>query len=161
MSTETTTRPLRDTIPDVKLHRMDRDIAYCRHHPSDGPMLSRFSYDHSNTLVHDSKGRVDLLIPNTVPLASDIARLLQHISPAMVTELIHGYRLARAAGLLGDGRYNPETAQKLSPLVGKWEPHEHEAAGVRVMNEITETLRKANRQPGGIKLNDPPAKVKT
>lgn len=86
-------------IGEAKLSRMESDIARLRHHPSDGPMLSRFAYDHSNTLVYDSEGKCDLLVRNDVPMASDIARLLQHVSPVIMTELIRGYRLALKAGL--------------------------------------------------------------
>lgn len=93
---------MRPTIPDAKLSRIESDIQYTRRHPKDGPMLSRFSYDHSNTLVYDTKGRCDLLIPNSVPLAGDIARILQHSSPAMLEELVRGYRLARKAGVLDE-----------------------------------------------------------
>lgn len=108
-----------DPIPNAELDRIASDLARIRHHPRDGASLSRFAYDHSNTLVIDSKGKTDLLIENTRPLASDIARLLQHCSPATITELVRGYRLARAAGLTEDkaakpdcsrcgGRHNPE-----------------------------------------------------
>jgi hypothetical protein len=90
------------TIATAKLDRIINDLHRLRRNPVDGPMLSRFEYDHSNTLVVDSNGKRDLLIENTVPLASDIARLLQHVSPAVVAELVRGYRLARGAGLLGD-----------------------------------------------------------
>lgn len=94
---------VRSTIPDARLSRIESDINYTRRPSSkDGAMLSRFSYDHSNTLVHDSKGRCDLLIPNSVPLAGDIARVLQHSSPAILLELVRGYRLARGAGLLDE-----------------------------------------------------------
>jgi hypothetical protein len=37
-----------------------------------------------------------------LPLASDIARLLQHVSPVILQELVRGYRLASDAGLLGE-----------------------------------------------------------
>lgn len=89
-------------IGNAKLSRIESDLSYLKRHPVDGPMLSRFGYDHSNTTVYDTKGRCDLLIPNSVPLASDIARLLQHCSPAMIGELVRGYKIASEAGLLHD-----------------------------------------------------------
>lgn len=144
--------PLRvDVIPDVKLERMTTDLARLRHNPADGPMLSRFAYDHSNTLVIDSTGKRDLLIPNSVPLASDIARLLQHISPAIVGELVNGYRLARAAGLLNDGKCNREVAIRLSRLPDAHSADEHADDGKRQMEALVEVLRSENRKPGGIK----------
>jgi hypothetical protein len=99
MSIDTTKR---NTIANAKLDRIDSDLGRLRRNPVDGPTLSRFAYDHSNTVVIDSNGKRDLLIENTVPLASDIARLLQHVSPAIMKELVRGYRLARGAGLLED-----------------------------------------------------------
>lgn len=157
----TTEAKPRDTILEVKLGYMAADLQRLRRNPVDGPMLSRFSYDHSNTIVHDSKGKRDLLIPNTVPMASDIARFLQHVSPVMVAELMRGYRLARAAGLLGDGRYNPATAQAMSIAVGKWTPEEHEANGVEQMAKLRDILdaeiKKDAHKTGVIPLNDPKA----
>lgn len=108
--TESTRAP-KNTIPMATMRRIDSDLYRIRHHPSDGPSLERFAYDHSNTLVIDSTGKKDLLIPNSVPLASDIARLLQHCSPAMIRELVRGYRIAKMAGILGDGKPPAEELQ--------------------------------------------------
>lgn len=87
-------------ITDAKLARIESDIERMKRNPKDGPMLSRFAYDHSHTLVIDSNGKRDLLIENTKPLAGDIARLLQHCSPAMVAELVRGYRIAKKVGAI-------------------------------------------------------------
>lgn len=94
--------PLRHTIQEAKLARIDSDLHRLRRNPVDGPMISRFRYDHSNTLIVDSDGKTDLLIENDTQIHRDCARLLQHVSPAMLAEFVRGYRLARAAGLLGD-----------------------------------------------------------
>lgn len=88
------------TITKVKLNRIENDLFRLKRNKLDGPMLSRFAYDHSNTLVYDTNGKCDLLIVNTVPLANDIARLLQHCSPTIIEELVRGYRLALDKGLL-------------------------------------------------------------
>lgn len=143
---------LRNTIPSAKLDRIDNDLHWIRRNPVDGPMLSRFAYDHSNTLVYDSKGKCDLLIPNSVPLASDIARLLQHCSPAMIAEFVRGYRLARAAGLIDEGVCNEEVALYLSNLNAADNDRDARIAdGKRQMVEIVGILRKEDRKPGGIK----------
>ncbi len=90
------------TIQNAKLDRIEIDLRYLRRNPIDGSMLSRFTYDHGNTLVYDSNGKIDLLIENDTQIHRDCARLLQHVSPAMMAEFVRGYRLARAAGLLED-----------------------------------------------------------
>lgn len=125
----------RATIQNAKLDRIENDMARLRHNPVDGPMISRFLYDHSNTLIVDSAGKTDLLIQNTVPLASDIARLLQHVSPAMLEELARGYRLARVCGLL-----DTPPIDDLKPLI------DPERAAM-----VVERVRELNRKPGGIR----------
>lgn len=126
----------RATLPNPKLDRIENDIARLRRNPRDGAMLARFEYDHSNTLVIDSNGKKDLLIQNTVPLASDIARLLQHCSPAVVEELLRGYRIAKDAGILGG------VEMPINEITG-WVDHER-AEG------IYQAIHKAkNNRPGG------------
>jgi len=88
------------TIPDAKLLRIEGDLHYIKRHPSDGPMLSCFRYDHGHTIVVDTNGKQDLLIEHSDRIRRDCARLLQHVSPAMIAEFVRGYRLARGAGLL-------------------------------------------------------------
>lgn len=147
-------KPLRNTIASAKLDRIDNDLCRLRHNPVDGPMLSRFAYDHSNTLVIDSNGKRDLLIQSSVPLASDIARLLQHCSPAMMEELVRGYRLAKAVGLLGDDQCNEAAALFMSRKDPEdYIPAERIADGKEQMLALGEILRKENRKPGGIKIS--------
>jgi hypothetical protein len=129
----------RYTIPFAKIERVESDLLRIRHNPLDGPMLSRFEYDHSNTLVVDSNGKRDLLIQNTVPLASDIARLLQHCSPAIVAELVRGYRLAKMAGILGDDH------DAIPEIEEVYADHDYAVTGQR----IYETIKKSQRKPGG------------
>lgn len=131
-----------DTIHGVKLDRIESNARYIRRNPVDGPMISRFGYDHGHLLIIDSTGKKDLLADReSNPLVRDVARLLCEISPGVVEELVRGYKLARAAGLLGDGKINPEVA-KLAVL------------GERVSDKLRAILQKANRQPGGIAIVD-------
>jgi hypothetical protein len=146
--------PLTYTIASAKLDRIENDLRRLRRNPVDGPMLSRFEYDHSNTLVIDSRGKRDLLILNSVPLASDIARLLQHTSPAIVGELVRGYRLAKAVGLLGDDQCSETAALFMSRKDPEdYIPSERIADGKEQMAALAEVLRKENRKPGGIKTS--------
>lgn len=63
-------RSKRNSIPYVTMYRIDGDLNRLRHHPDDGPAMSR---------------------------------LLQQCSPDVIRELVRGYRIAKHAGLLGDG----------------------------------------------------------
>jgi hypothetical protein len=93
----------RETLTFALLNKIKSALWRCRRHPSDGPMLDRFGYDHGNGLIYDSNGKCDLLFEhNSEPPRIDAARLLSHCSPKNVAELERGYRLAKLAGLLDD-----------------------------------------------------------
>lgn len=131
MTRLTTARP---TIPHTKLDRMTSDINY---HWSGRPRISRFGYDHGHTLVWDDKGKCDLLIDReSNPFGSDVARLLQHCSPDMMRELVRGYRLAKVAGILGDGE------RPIEEVDAVYEDHD-------TGDMIYQAIKKAQRKPGG------------
>jgi len=169
MSTETTERPLREnTIPEARLHRIGQAV----HHASARSELhpewyvNHFGYDHGSLIVYTQSapgkpGKAELIIDAQGDiLKGNVTRAIYELNPATTEELIRGYRLARAAGLLGDGRYSLEAMQYASSLGCGFSPPERAADGAKVMAAMAEALRKADRQPGGIKLNDPPAREK-
>lgn len=147
--------PPKDTILDVKLGRIESDLvsATARSISDPGQVPERYGYDHGNMIIWNDRGTRDLLFThdgNT--LRSNACRALWHMSPAVIKELIRGYRLARAAGLLGDGKCNEEAALYLSNLnVADNDRDTRIADGKRQMAEIVGILRKEDRKPGGIK----------
>lgn len=166
-------RPLRTTIPEVKLGRIEQDVQYASMNSVKQPewFVDRFGYDHGSLTVHTKSKhggkpgeghRHELVFAADGDiLRSNVARAVHHFSPAVAQELIRGYRLARAAGLLGDGRYNPAAAKAMSTKVGHWNEHEHEESGVQAMAALSDVLRRENCTPGGMPLNDPPGKKVT
>jgi hypothetical protein len=110
----------RKIIANAKLDRIERDLDRMRRNPKDGPMLERFGYDHGNGLIYGTDGSCDLLFDNSKKLHSDAARLLMHCAPETIKELVHGYRLARMAGIIGDpapdaeGIHGEETDEQLA-----------------------------------------------
>lgn len=170
MSTEATERPLRiDTIPEVRLGRIAQAVHHASMRSIEHPdwYVDRFGYDHGSLIVYTKSapgkpGKRELIIDAQGDiLKGNVTRAIYELNPATTEELIRGYRLARAAGLLGDGRYCPEAMQYASPQGYGFSPSERAESGAKVMELMAEELRKANRQPGGIKLNDPPTKVKS
>jgi hypothetical protein len=77
---------------------------------------NRFGYDHGNMLIRDKNGKLDLLFThNGDDLRRNACRVLSNMSPDITLELIRGYEIARAAGLLGDGKPPiPDVASILS-----------------------------------------------
>lgn len=88
------------TLTNIKLDKLENDLARLRRHPIDGPMLERFGYDHGNGLIYGTDGKCNLLFENITELNRDAARLLLHCDPATMKELARGYRIALKANLL-------------------------------------------------------------
>lgn len=128
--------PLReDTIPEVKLGRIDNDAQYATSKSSEHPewYVSRFGYDHGSLTAWDTTGKQRLVFAAEGDIfLGNVTRAIWQLSPAITQELVRGYRLARAAGILGDGKINAEVA-----LLG-------------VSETIREILRKEAHKPGGI-----------
>ncbi len=88
-------------IGEAKLSRMYDDFRYPCY-------TKRYRYDHGSLLgeVHDGNDRnkvsTELLIDGHVEPYSGAARSLQHCDTTTLAELLRGYRLAKAAGLLGE-----------------------------------------------------------
>lgn len=150
--------PLRtDTIPEVKLGRMASDISYAAagwtaRKGTDIPV--RFGYDHGNMLVESKAGKRDLLFTHDGDaLRQNACRALWQLSPDISTELIRGYRLARAAGLLGDDQCNEAAALYLCPPAMRGNDALSIEAGKKHMAGLAEILRRENRKPGGIKTS--------
>lgn len=119
MTKVTQRRAPRTTIPRAKMVRIRSDLyhatsGWSKNEGNDIP--TRFGYDHGNMLVHAKSGKVDLLFEhNGDSLRSSACRALWHLSPDITTELMRGYEIARAAGLLGDDKPPiPEVATILS-----------------------------------------------
>lgn len=107
------------TIADAKLDRIRRAVyssksGWTKNNGDDIP--SRFLYDHGNMLVVAKSGKKDLLFEhNGDSLRSNATRCLYEMSPDIIDELMRGYVIARAAGLLGDDRPPlPEVAEIVS-----------------------------------------------
>lgn len=153
--------PPKDTILDVKLGRIESDLALstARSISNPGQVPVRYGYGHGNMIIWNDRDTRDLLFThdgNT--LRSNACRALWHMSPAVIKELIRGYRLARAAGLLGDGKCNEEAALFMSrtnvddncvPLTRD----QLIVDGRQQMGELVSVLRAENRKPGGIKVS--------
>lgn len=146
MNTEVKKPPLRtDTLPDVKLTRIRQNASYAAARSSEHPdwYVSRFGYDHGALIAWDTTGKKRLVFaPDGDIFLGNVTRAVHELSPEVTQELVRGYRLARAAGLLNDGKINPEVAK----LGG--------AAGLNIIASIRETLRKENYKPGGIPVVD-------
>lgn len=149
MSTEINERP---TIGKSKSERITRNLWRIGRHKADGPMISRFEYDHSNTLIVTSDGKRDLLIENDTQPHRDCAVFLCEISPTIVAELLRGYEMARGAGLIDDTS-NPVAEEYLSTLGHGFSPPERQEDGRRVMAglhaRLEDEAKAANRQGGG------------
>lgn len=141
--------PPQQGIPDVKLGRMLKDLAWAK--GKDEP--ARFGCDHGNMLIWSQKGGWDLLFTHDGDfLRGNAARVLWHFSPAVSEELIRGYKLARAAGLLGDGKCNEAAAIYMGGGSCSYSSTLNAiAAGKEKMAALVEVLRAENRKPGGIK----------
>jgi len=134
----------RATIPHARLDRIESNVRYTKRHPVDGAMLSRFGYDHGHLLIIDSKGKHDLLADReSHPLVCDAARILHEVSPDIIDELVRGYRLAKAAGILGDSE----------PALTEVEELYADGASFRVTGQaIYDGIKRAQRRPGGFRV---------
>jgi hypothetical protein len=137
------------TIGKSKAERINKSFWRINRHKADGPTISRFEYDHSNTLLVTSDGKRDLLIENDTQPHRDCAVFLCEISPAIVAELLRGYELARGAGLIDDTS-NPVAEEYLSTLGHGFSPPERAEDGRRVMAGLRARLedeaKAANRK---------------
>lgn len=133
------------------LDKIESAVHMARRNKADGPMISHFGYDHGNGLIYSTDGKCDLLFENSAKVNRDAAWLMCALnSPTVIAELVQGYRLAVAAGLVGD-KINPEVATQLSRLpVGSLVEHVND--GCRVSQILRDTLQKANREAGGVSL---------
>lgn len=95
-------------IPNATLDRIERDISWVKLRKGDGSKnIAAFSRDHGNLLVQTKNGEIDILyLHDGDTKKSDAARVLQHASPDLLSELVTGYRMAKKAGLLEQKRTN-------------------------------------------------------
>jgi hypothetical protein len=133
-------------ILDVALNRIETDVdwaasGYAANEGRD--IVESFGYDHGNMLIRSKAGKLDLLFThNGDSLRSNACRILYRMTPKVIRELIRGYKLARACGLLGDGKVCSAVLDHLSKQVP--DPHS-------LLIGIADVLRCENRKPGGIK----------
>lgn len=87
-----------------------------------------------------------------IPEARISALMPNGPSPLELRELVRGYALARAAGLLGDGKINPEVAIWYARLGYGYSNGERIEGGIRMAAAIRRELAKASARPDGIPL---------
>lgn len=149
-----TAKPFRSTtITNAKLRRMESDISwatsgYAANNGAD--VIDHFGYDHGNMLITNKNGKTDLLFEhNGDSLRSNACRILYNLNPDMTRELIRGYQLARAAGLLGDGMVNEAYAKGMISRCVCQFPSDIQS-GLVAISEQRDILRQENKKPGGI-----------
>lgn len=144
-----------NTIPHAKLGRIVQDVRRASSKSSEHPefYVSRFGNDHGSLTVWDMAGKQQLVFSADGDiLRGNVSRALWQLSPAITEELVRGYKLARAAGLLGDGKINLELAKFLSPLSIGFTDEQQLVAGAAIADGMRNVLRKENHKPGGVPI---------
>jgi hypothetical protein len=136
--------PKRLTIAEAMLMRITRDQHYASSRSVDkSENLSRFKYNHGTiTIVAENGDEGILFEPDGSSLRSKAAHCLWQMSPKIVIELIRGYRLARAAGLLGDGVHDDDAMQWVSRRGHGFSVPERIASGAEIMADVSKELHR-------------------
>lgn len=90
-------------IPEAKLFRIEQDASYAsaKSLNDKDEYVSRFEYHHGSLVAVTTSGKKVLIFEaNGDILRGNVTRALWQLSPAIVKELIRGYRLAIKKRLL-------------------------------------------------------------